>query len=328
MKLTIVSDNVIGSQLAVPIYNGDGILAINSGMNITDKVVNYIKRLGINTIYIHDGFDEITLQDVIDSGIRLSLLKTLKAEFNSIKTKKWINESVISRVVENIISNVNLSENAFLYNNIGYTDDEIALVNHSIDVAILSIIVGANNGYDQKKLFSLGVGALLHDIGKLFTSEEDHTLVGYKLAKSNVFFTPTMCVPILQHHENKDGSGFPEKIYEDKIYEFSKIVSICNEYIVQSNSHKGLLPHEIMEHITTEATKRFDFEIFKKFNDSIHCYPNGLTIELNNGLKGIVIMQNKNFPLRPIIMVNKNDNERAYINLMDILTLFISKVII
>lgn len=66
--------------------------------------------------------------------------------------------------------------------------------------------------YSQDKILKLGIGAILHDIGKMVSNGEDHTIEGYKLVKSNNYFSATLCTCIRSHHENEDGSGYPEKL--------------------------------------------------------------------------------------------------------------------
>ncbi|MBC2396985.1 HD-GYP domain-containing protein [Clostridium tetanomorphum] len=230
-------------------------------------------------------------------------------------------------MIDEIINNVNLSENAFMFNDIVKNNNDIELYIHSIDVCILSVILGINRGYNKKYLKNLAMAALLHDIGKMFSQGDDHVKEGYKFIKGTNSFPPTVYMTIYQHHENEDGSGYPEGIDREKIYELSKVVHICDYYVNLINDINKNLINETMEKITAQASSKFSEDVYKDFIKSIYCYPNGLPIKLNNGLDGTVVMQNKNYPLRPIIGVFVN-NEPRLINLMDHLTLFIDKIIL
>lgn len=325
LKLSIPTDKLIGEKLAVPIYNANGMLLVNSGQILSEKLINHISSIGINTVYIHDGNDDITLSEILPSNIRLKFIKLLKNEFIMCKKINYLNETVISKIVEDLLREINLSENAFLYNNIGSNDDLELLSNHSINTTLVSIMIGVKRNYATKKLFNLGIAALLHDIGKLYSLKEDHVELGYRLLKKNLFFTSTMTIAVLQHHENINGTGYPSKISSEKIFEFSKIISLSNEYINHLFSKETILPNEIIEKLSAETLTKFDANIFKDFSRSIYCYPNGLTVKLNNQLTGLVIMQNRDMPLRPVIMVKIND-QREYIDLTKNLTLFINKI--
>lgn len=328
MRLVILNHKLEGNKLALPIYNANGMLFLNKGVILSRKHINNIEKLGIRTVYIADGYEDVQLQEIIDSPIKLEITKLLKVEFENIKKKKEINEDKMVDIANRIISNINLSENAFLHNNIAKKDDFEELVDYSLNTAILAIKIGVTRKYDKKKLVNLALGALFHHIGMLFTKTEEHVNIGYKLIKANNYFSPTTAVCVYQHHENVDGSGYPNKLTGESIYEFAQIVRICGNYIKSQNGDTlTSLPHQVLEKITALVSTKFDAEIFKEFTKSIYCYPTGLTVKLNNGLEAIVICQNENFPLRPIISVDIN-GKRGFINLIDHLTLFVEKVIV
>jgi HD-GYP domain-containing protein (c-di-GMP phosphodiesterase class II) len=326
MKLTVLNEKVIGKDLAVPIYTQSGMIYLNSGTTISERNIEQIKKIGINTIYIDDGINEVTLQEIYDTPLRLKTVKDLKDIFGSCKKKIYIQEEPIINIVEDIIKNINISENAYLYNNVAKNDTTLELCNHSLNVALLSIIIGFNKKYSHDKLLKLGIGAILHDIGKLFTTGESHAIEGYNLAKSNNYFSATSCTCIRSHHENEDGTGYPEKLKGDKIYEFAKIVSIVNEYINILDSNDASLPHYAIEMVTAMGLQKFSNDIYKDFVGSIYCYPNGLTVKLSNGLEAMVLKQNKSMPTRPIVIFKENDTMN-YTNLINNLTVFIQEVI-
>lgn len=327
MKLVVINDKLIGEALSIPIYNTNGILYMNRGLVLDTASISRIKKMGISTLYIEDGNDECSLQEVISPINKIKFIKTLNEEFNKIKTSKTPNYEPFYNVAKGLIECVNLSENAFLFNNIGKMDDKLNLAIHSIDVAILALMVGVHKKYDISKLTNLCMGALLHDIGKIFANGEDHAKLGYKIAKNNSMFSPTVTVTIAQHHERHDGKGFPDKMKGDKIYEFSKIVSICDEYANCASKDEGYLPLEIMEKLLAETNSKFDPAIYDDFKSSVYCYPNGLRVQLTNGHSGTVIMQNKDFPLRPLIQVDTTPTKQ-YVNLMKELSVQISNVLI
>ena len=327
MKLAVVNEKLIGKELATAIYTPLGILCLNKGALITDNDIKYLKRMNIPTVYINDNNNEIVLQEVINLQTRIKLMSKLKIEFDCIEKTKHFKPETIINIVDELIESVDLSENAFMFKNIAHVDDGMKLVCHSIDVAILSIIIGVHRKYDANKISNLGVGAILHDVGKLFSKSEDHPIIGYKLLKNEYLIKPTASICVLQHHENVDGTGFPSKLSGDKIYEFSKIVCICNEYINLYNSETSILPNEIMEKIQDETLLKFDPEIYKEFTEAIYCYPNGLTVELSDNTIATVVKQNKGFPLRPILISSESKPVQV-VDLLNNLSLFIKKVII
>lgn len=326
MRLTVLNEKVIGEELAVPIYTQTGMIYLNKGSIFSERSIEQIKKIGINTVYVEDGINDVKLQEIYDTRLKLKAIKDLQSVFDDCQKNKHIAEQPIIEIVETLIKNINISENAYLYNNVAKKDDNLTLCTHSLNVAILSIIVGYNKKYSNDKIFKLGIGAILHDIGKLFKSGEEHTTEGYRLVKSNSYFSPTSCTCVNSHHENENKTGYPEKLAGDKIYEFAKIVSICNEYINLLDSNDAMLPHDAIEKITAMTGTKFSYDIYKDFIASIYCYPNGLTVKLNNGLDAMVIKQNKDMPSRPIVAFKEN-GQAKYTNLVDNPTLFIEEVV-
>jgi HD-GYP domain-containing protein (c-di-GMP phosphodiesterase class II) len=328
MKLVAVNEKLIGDVLATPIYTERGLMFLNKGNKINDMAITRLKKMRINTIYIEDGNDEISLQEVLPTPIKIQCIQSLVEIFNETQAKQYVNDKKIIQIVKNIINDINLSENAVLISNIVPNSELSKLAMHCIDVTILTIIIGIKKKFNDSKLMNLGIASLLHDIGKLFSDNHEHVKIGYELVKKNTVFAATTYMAIYYLYEREDGSG-PFGVCGEKLHEFIKILSICNEYIKIISGEKRILPHEAIEEITAMAITKFDKEIFKDFIESIYCYPNGLNVKLNNDLLGIVVMQNEGVTTRPIIGVYKNDSY-CFCNLLDKsnLTLFIKEVVL
>lgn len=326
MRLVIVNDKLIGRELAYSIYTESGVLFMAKGNLLTDFAIKRLRKMGIVTVYIEDGNEDMTLQETLPTQIKLRILKSIREVFEEIKSRKTIKETVVVSIISEILQELNLSENAVMVDNLLPNDEIAKLALHSLNVAIVSIMVSAQKKYSEKKLISIGTAALLHDIGKLITEDSTSVKTGYELVKSNISFGPTIYMPIYQQNEREDGSG-PLKLKGEAIFEPTKILTICNEFIDITSSNEGILPHEAVEKITAAATTKFDSNIYRDFIKSIYCYPNGLPVRLNNGASGVVIAQNKGSTTRPIIAAKENGVYTLY-DLMKNLTLFIEKVIL
>ncbi|TCZ78468.1 HD domain-containing protein [Paenibacillus albiflavus] len=115
---------------------------------------------------------------------------------------------------------------------------------HSINVALLSLLVGRELGYSEKRLLELGIGAFLHDVGKILIAKSildkpgtlddheikvmrQHTEFGAKLL--NGFQLPQICLEIAaKHHERMDGSGYPLGLTAAQIVEEVQIVMVAD----------------------------------------------------------------------------------------------------
>lgn len=330
VKLRILTKKLIGHKLAMPIYMANGVVLLNAGNTLLEKLIMKLQDLGINTVYIEDDSYEIELQEMLISKIRLELINDIKTIFDEIKKNNKVDETLVEKIVDKTIENLNLSENAFLYNNVSYDkNSDFHLILHSFEVMIYSIAVGVNLKYNVKKLSSLGIGALLHDIGKVFEAGENHTKIGYEFIKKNSKIPTTAYVCLLQHHEYEDGSGGPQGLTSDKIYELSKIVGICDAYVNLLHNESSPLPNDVIEIMTAKAVTKYDHEIYRGFTKAIYCYPNGLEVRLNNGKVGIVVKQNKDLPTRPIVAIFE-DNKPVLLDLttQKYQTTFIEEVIL
>lgn len=326
MRLALLNESLIDKELAIAIYLSNGMIFANEGTILNNNNIKVLKKVGIETVYIKDDNNAINLREILKTPIRLQIFSRLKIVFDSIKKSKTVDENEIMNIADIILDNIDASENSFMLNNIGQRNEDFKLVTHSINVTILSLITGINMKYSRDKLEKLAIGAILHDVGKLFVQDEKHCRQGYDLVKNTrIPVTSYMC--ILRHHENEDGTGYPDKVHGNKIHEFAKIVSICDEYNNLLQSGKFVLPSLAIEYITSLSGKKFNEEIFKNFIGSIYCYPNGLYVKLNNGKLGVVVSQNKDFPARPMVGIIEN-GVPTICNLMKNLTLFIEKVIL
>lgn len=327
MRLVLLNENILGKELAVSIYLSNGIIYANKGTILSKANIILLKNIGIDTVYIKDGNDDVNLRETLKTPIRIEVIHELKHIYDDIYNNNLIKEDKIINIANKIIDNIDASENSFLPNNIGEKKDELKLILHSINVTILSITIGINKKYNKDKLKKLAIGALLHDVGKLFDEGIKHCKIGYDLIKNNSNLPVTSYMCILYHHECEDGTGYPEKVQGDKIHEFAKIVSICNEYVNLCQEKKIVLPSIAIEHITSQVGSKFNKEIYEYFINSIYCYPNGLYVKLNNGVQGVVVLQNEHFPTRPMIGIIENGTP-IICNLMKNLTLSIEEVIL
>lgn len=116
---------------------------------------------------------------------------------------------------------------------------------HPLNVAIISGLIAKKLDYSNVMIEQVIVAGLLHDIGKvlikqtdgsnpLLTVNEDevaeHTTLGYELIKNKLHLPESIASVALEHHENNDGSGYPQGYSNDAISEFAQIINVANYY--------------------------------------------------------------------------------------------------
>jgi HD-GYP domain-containing protein (c-di-GMP phosphodiesterase class II) len=211
---------------------------------------------------------------------------------------------------------------------------------HSLNVCILALFFGRSLGMNTSQLIDLGLGALLHDIGKLhvpleilnkpqrLTDEEfevvkRHTLLGFDLLKNKDEFSRDSLAVIKNHHERIDGYGYPHGLQSFSIDLYSRIVKIVDVYdAVTSNRvyHREITPYHALNCIYSDRNGAFDEKLVQAFMKHMGIYPVGCAIALNTGEVGVVTSINEKRHLTPTLLLVLDSKKRPleqpkYINL-------------
>ncbi|WP_461245885.1 HD-GYP domain-containing protein [Treponema sp. R6D11] len=196
------------------------------------------------------------------------------------------------------------------------------LATHSVRTTILSMIIGTYLKLPTYRLIELGVAALMHEAGMLklpsniYLSQRalnpveqkailTHPVLGYGMLKSFNFPLP-VCLAALEHHERENGTGYPRKLFKEKISLYSKIIAVTCSYEALSSKR----PHKeakdgytgMLELLKNEG-KQYDDTIVKALVLCLSIYPIGLYVLLSNGKKGQVVDVNPENPRFPIVQV-------------------------
>ncbi len=197
---------------------------------------------------------------------------------------------------------------------------------HSVDVGTISAVIAADMDYDETFVHNVAIAGILHDLGKEkipkeilnktsrldsreFNIMKMHPVYSYQIMREAKDIPEEIRQGMLNHHENKDGTGYPRKLMDKDIGDMAKIITIADVFdalVTERSYKKAKTAAEAIEIMFTMSSK-FDFEIFKAFLDIINAYPNGTEILLSNNEKAVVIKQNKSYPLRPVIKIMDTD---------------------
>ncbi|MET0334429.1 MAG: HD domain-containing phosphohydrolase [Rhizobacter sp.] len=194
---------------------------------------------------------------------------------------------------------------------------------HAVNVAVVSLLMGKTFGLSANEMLDLGVGAMLHDIGKIelpervrhreehFTPAEnqayqEHVAHGVTLAKK-MGLTSGATLVVAQHHEHADGSGFPLRLNSDRMTTAARIVSLINRYDNMCNPHvpsRALTPHEALSLLFAQGKNRYDTAILGAFIKMMGVYPPGSVVQLTDDRYAMVVSVNSSRPLKPRVMVH------------------------
>lgn len=306
-----------GMKLGKNIYSDDGVVLLANDVILTKEYINSIVKLGINGVYIDDSISQdIQIKNVISDDLRIKAVKSIKNVFNNPKIIMG-NLNTVEVLAQNILSEI-LKNKSVMVNMIDIKNYDNYLYSHSVNVAVLSSVIGIGLNLDKRKLEKLIVSALLHDVGKVFLPREilekdnrnkkeeevykGHSEKGYNYIKRYQSIPITTYVGILHHHERYDGKGYPDKRKGEKISLFGRIISICDAYdnIVSPKSKIEVpIPSEAIEYIMGNNGSIFDPKLVKIFLSKVAPYPLGSILKLSNGEKVIVVENNEVCSIRP-----------------------------
>jgi len=194
---------------------------------------------------------------------------------------------------------------------------------HSLNVCVLSIVLGRHINLSEANLNNVGLCGLMHDVGKMCVPlhilnkpgklEDDemrvmqsHTSLGFELLKSSQGMYIGAINTAHAHHERIDGKGYPNNITGGSLSLYTKIVTIADLYdaITSDRVYQKGRTHLEATKIMFELTGfHLDETLVIKFVESLGVYPPGCLVSLTNGAVGLVVESNDKHRLRPKIML-------------------------
>lgn len=191
---------------------------------------------------------------------------------------------------------------------------------HSMNVALICNVIGSWLNLPEKELKVLITCGLLHDIGKLkvpaeiitkpgkltdaeFEQIRSHPRYGYEILQSKNL-DPRVKLAALEHHERFDGRGYPRKLVGSDIGYFSSIVAVADVYDAMTSNRcyrKGICPFPVIEQMEREKDLYEPSILYLFMERTIETYIN-TEVLLSNGEKGKVVLLNKSFLSRPVVI--------------------------
>lgn len=325
---------------------------------VTDlKIIDILKNYGVKEVYIQSdeiaedffGLNKQLKNEIVQQAEKLDITKyttTLK-EIDELKslherakkiTKqlyldaragKSIDTEMAQKIVDTFVDSCFKKPHLVVTLSRLKSFDDYTFV-HSLNVGVLSIVLGKRYGLDVVGLKNLGMGALLHDIGKMkvpdkilnkpgkLTDEEfeimkKHPVYGYEMLKNDKNIHEDSLSAIYLHHERADGSGYPLGLREAKIPLSAKIVSIVDVYDAITSKrvyHDALIPPKALQLLFSWSEKHFNKILVKFFMEIIGIYPVGTLVLLDTGELAIVFEQSKDDPTRPKVLVITDERRK------------------
>lgn len=274
---------IINASINNPSNIEDNILSLEGDFLIEDKDIplyeDYIKSLpeALKELNLTKEDNKILKDLIFKENSKVLMKEILKDPRSGEKIKK------ISKLVDDITNQI-IEEPQSIYSLITLKGYDYYTYTHSINVGVLAIGLGIHLKMENENIQKLGMGAILHDLGKTripheilnkqgrltdteYKTIKQHVIFGYELVKENKEFPSEACVAILQHHEKLTGQGYPYGLKDNEIETFGKITAIadCYDALTTRRPYKSALTPFFALSLLTREKKHYDKELLKEF---------------------------------------------------------------
>ncbi len=337
MRLLAITKCQPGMRLGKHIFNEDGRILLGAKVELTEVLIRRLQEHGVDYICVEDErTEDVIMPDVISERTRSRAIAQIRTSFRMVMEDGWRRRAAGSlakefkEVLTMILDDLSEQQDAMvMLMDMGVYDHY--LYQHSLNVCIYACSLGMHIGYSRNDLYTLGLGALLHDIGKMrtpidilnkkgkltpeeFAVMQQHAEIGYRILKeeANIPLVSAHCA--LQHHERIDGSGYPRGLAGSEIHEFAQWIGLVDSYDAMTSHRvyrKAMLPHQAIESLYTGAGTLYTVDKVAAFRDKIAMYPLGITVSLTTGESGVVVDINASCPHRPIIRILEDQEGRT-----------------
>ncbi|MFC3094157.1 HD-GYP domain-containing protein [Alteromonas sediminis] len=211
------------------------------------------------------------------------------------------------------------------------------LLEHSLNVAILLANFGKSVGMSIQAVEELALAGFLHDLGKIkipddilhkpgrLTDEEmdvmrDHVKYGVEtLEKEGI--DKSLIRTVSEHHERLDGKGYPAGKSGEKISQEGRMIAIADVYdaLTADRVYKAGMPSQkALQILLKDSPHKYDHDLLQKFIKCMGIYPVGTLVKLTNERVGMVMEQNSDAPLKPIVRMFYSTRGNHYLEPKDL----------
>ncbi|WP_227937126.1 HD-GYP domain-containing protein [Alkalihalobacillus deserti] len=342
MRLITLDRCQPGAKLGKTIYDENRKVLLAKGTELSDRLLAALRRYSIFTIYIDDVESEgIDIAEAIPEELRAEAVHLITEGLdalvglnsNSAHIRGMIKSGRAVRSFQKIFRDIHscLKDNRIALNLLASTKiHENYVYTHSVNVAIYACQLAIENGLPLKNIEEIGLGAMLHDIGKMYiplevlnkqgklTKKEfeliqAHSELGFDTLRKvhEIPLPASHCA--FQHHERIDGTGYPRGLKGDEIHRYAKIISVADVFDALT-SHRvyrpPLLPHQAIDLLDAGKGTQFESKQVELFKGCVAIYPQGLSVKLNDGRTGIVSKYNYNAVGRPWVRIIGDEEQQ------------------
>ncbi len=271
------------------------------------------------------GVIRITLKTVPSGRMKLleiynGAVEVVKNVMGEVRMGKIPKSGPVNAIVDEVTESVLSDQNAIMGLTMIKNYDNY-LYNHSVNVSVTSIALGRAMQFAKAELHVLGVGALLHDIGKTGVSEQiirkpgglsteewekikEHPVLGSNITKRMDGMDETVGRLILEHHIKYDYSGYPDT--DSRLHPLSQIITVCDAYDALTTLRVYQKPYNPADAIKVMASlsgRHFNPDTLKAFINMMGIFPIGSMVRLSTNEIGVVIRVHRENSDSPVVKI-------------------------
>jgi HD-GYP domain-containing protein (c-di-GMP phosphodiesterase class II) len=329
-----------GMELARPVYDNWGDLALPVGATLDARDIAKVDDIGVGELFIcNQKTEDINILPLIPPELEGAMSKALRRALIECRTmlisrsQQSIDLALINNLMDELIDTL-ASENRGDASIAGcYSLRDYNFV-HPVKVAGLSVLIGKASGLSDRELKQLGMASLFQNVGYVLlpqgilekpgflnTAEtkavQRHPVYGSQILARYTEIGPEAVNIVLQHHERWNGSGYPFGLRNSGISQPAGIlgmIDVCFALASKRPHREEFLPafaieHSIVssqdaiEYVYAYSGELFDPALVKVFTKIVPIYPSGTMVKLNDGRIGIVSKSNPECVRRPKLRI-------------------------
>ncbi len=203
---------------------------------------------------------------------------------------------------------------------------------HSINTCVLVLMFCVRTRLDSRKLEAIGMGSLLHDVGKSILPREllnragpltdhewermkQHPRVGYGMLGDAGNVSRGSLDIVRMHHERFDGNGYPAGLMGSDLPNYILLPALANRYqaMISPRPYRpAMAPDRVLQEFYNDADSWYGHKVVRAFMRGVGIYPVGSLVELDNGALAVIVSSRPNTRVRPAVQLVRTPDGEPY----------------
>jgi putative nucleotidyltransferase with HDIG domain len=325
-------------ELYIDTSKGHDVRSAPTESEVTQKLERSLSHMADQTVSEQAPTTSTLAQERLHAKrIHGEAIKVVSTLMEDVRLGQQIDVERASPVISSMVDSIFRNRNALLGLTRIRNMDQYTF-EHSVNVAVLMVSFARALELEQSVIEHIGLGALLHDIGKIRVPNEILNKPGrltddeFVIMRKHVVYShdilarvPGLPQPALavaaEHHERIDGTGYPHGLQQTAISYYGQMAAVVDVYDAITSDrvyHRGLEPHKALRKLLEWSQYHFTTELVQQFIRCVGIYPIGTLVKLKSQRLGVVVAAGQDGPLYPIVRIIMDARHRRYLQIQDV----------